>query len=153
MFMTGFAHNHTLDKVWRFINLIVGNSKRINCKVAKYRTRVTLAIMTVYIMMFVTGLIVGDLIATKVIEFEKIFGVISTGAVYSMGFSVLYARFYEAKHHLDFASLISAILILTQTAFVFNLFPIEIKHIFYYFASLTTMLFVWSFANMNKQKG
>ena len=142
-------HVSPLSKAWRFINLMVGNSRRYNCKRKGYRMKVTLAVMTVYVLMFTLGLFAGDLFATKVLKLEQIFGVISTGAVYTMGFSVIYDAMCR-KRPLYFSSLLSVILIMTQTAFVFNLFPIQVQNIFYYIASLTMMVFVWFSANKDR---
>lgn len=139
----------SLGKTWSFINLIVGNSKRYNCKKQGYRMKISLAVLTVYVLMFTTGLFAGDLFATRAVELEKLFGMISTGAVYTMGFSVLYEAF-RRKKPLYYSSVLSVILVMTQTAFVFNLFPLQVQNIFYYVASLCMMFFVWFTAHRDR---
>jgi hypothetical protein len=110
-----------------------------------------MSILTLYLVAFAMGVFLGDLVANKVFEIEKALGIISTGAVYTMGTSVIYERFIKQKYHLDFASLVATALILAQTAMVFNLFPLQIANIFYYFSSLFAMIFVWSFSTAKKE--
>lgn len=153
MHLPDFLHHYDgtespLKRIWRNINLMVGNSQRFNCKRKGYRMKMTLSVMTVYILMFTLGLFAGDLAVTKVIHLEKMFGLISTAAVYSMGFSVIYDCFTRKCGQL--AGLVSALTIATQTAFVFNLFPIAYTNMLYYVGSMATMVFIWSYTHKDR---
>lgn len=149
-FQTFLSNHHGFEKSWNFINLIVGNSRRINCKTKGYRKVMALTVMTLYLAMFTFGLFAGDLLATKIIELEKLVGIISTALIYSMGSSIIFDAFKSKC--CTFAASISGIMVLTQTAFVFNLFPMPVIHIFYYIASIIMMLFVYGFVHREKAK-
>jgi cation transport ATPase len=146
------SENNVLTKCWNFINLMVGNSRRFNCKQPGYRKKLTLSIMTVYLSAFTFGLFAGDITSSAVVEVENIFGILSTIAVYSLGFSVLYNCWLTSSkgHRGSFPSLVSLAMIGSQTAVVFNIFPPPVENMFYYFASSITMLFVYSLVHKNK---
>lgn len=146
------SENNPLYKCWKFVNLMIGNSKQFNCKAPGYRARLTLSVMTVYLLSFTVGLFAGDLTASKFIEVEAIFGMFSTVAVYSLGFSILYECWKKSKpgHRGSFPGLVSLAMIGSQTAVVFNVFPAPIENMFYYFGSFITMVFVYSLVHKDK---
>lgn len=150
------SENNPLHKCWKFLNLMVGNSKQFNCKQPPYRTRVSMAIMTVYLSAFTFGLFAGDITSSQFIEVENIFGILSTIAVYSLGFSVLYDCWKKSKKSGkkgSFPALVSLAMIGSQTAMVFNVFPVPIENMFYYFGSFITMVFVYSLTHKERLAG
>ena len=146
------SENNPLYKCWKFISLMIGNSKQFNCKAEGYRGKLTLSVMTVYLLAFTVGLFAGDLSGTKFIEVEAVFGILSTIAVYSLGFSVLYECWMKSEpgHRGSFPSLVSLAMIGSQTALVFNVFSAPVENMFYYFGSFITMLFVYSLVHKKK---
>ena len=143
-------------RFWKFINLMVGNSKQFNCRSKGYRAKLTLSVMTVYLCAFTFGLFAGDIASSKFVEVESIFGIISTTVVYSLGFSILYECWQRSKETGNFGSfpaLVSLAMIGSQTAMVFQIFPVPIEQMIYYFGSFTTMLFVYSLVHKDKLAG
>lgn len=135
-----------MKKFWRFVNLAVGNSKKHHCN-GDYKTNktITLSIMTVYLVMFTGGLFLGDMSQTGMIAIETVLGIASTAIVYALGSSIL-AKCWQNKGNHG-ASIATLFMLGSQTAFVFNLFPAAITNIFYYMASVITMVFLYSVVN------
>lgn len=149
-------HEHTASdgnwfkKSWNAINLLVGNSRRFNCRSPRYRNKIMLSIVTFYMLMFTLGLFAGDLVASHIINLEKLFGMFSTAIVFSLGFSVVQTAW--RNRHATFGAIVSVLLMGSQTAFVFNLFPVEIANIFYYFATIVTMIFTYTIVHRENVK-
>jgi len=154
--MNALSESNPLRKCWKFLNLMVGNSKQFNCKSTGYRAKLTLSVMTVYLSAFTFGLFAGDISTAKFVEVENVFGILSTIAVYSLGFSVLYDCWLKARRTGKYGSLpglVSLAMIGSQTAMMFNLFPVPIENMFYYFGSFITMVFVYSLVHKDKLAG
>ena len=148
--MNATTHNGPVYSTWRFLKLMVGNSRKYNCKTKGYKNKIGFAMMTLYIMLFTAGLFLGDLSITKAIEIEKIFGLVTTAIIYGMGSSVIYTACIG--HGSKLPAMVSGVVIATQTAFVFNLFPLPVVNILYYMGSLVTMVFVYTVAHREKYK-
>ena len=124
-----------------FINLTTGNDTRINDGISLiYRKRLTIIISTFYAAVFTIGLLFGTFIKSGFWGWESTIGFAATVLTYILGFSILHTNWRKPKS--IFLIPLTIILVTTQTALIFNLFPIPITNILYYLANVLTLIFI-----------
>ena len=131
-----------MRRVSQFFKLAIGNSKRFNCKVQEYKSRISMSIITVYLVVFALGLFVGDISSTAAISIENTISMISTITIAGLGSAILYDCWHQKPHSLAVSGAVVAIMV-AQIAYVFNLFSLPIVNSLFEMASIVTMVILY----------
>lgn len=137
-------------KFTSFANLAIGNSRRFNCKVRGYQSKISLSIMTVYLLFFLVGIFAGELTHATAINIENAVGMVGTVMIASLGTNILY-QCWQQKIKNKFLTVVTIMIMGAQTAYVFNLFSVPIVNSLFQLATSGSMLVLYVYAQ-NKDR-
>lgn len=132
-----------LMRLWHVINVLVGNAETVTVQGEQKRRFVHLSVIMTYLVCFVGGILLGDIYDETLINIEKGISLLSTMIVYTLGYFVI-SEEIKKQSWSTFSSL-SLILILSQTAFAFNLVSAPVSQILIHLASIASIILIFIF--------
>jgi hypothetical protein len=140
-----------LKKVRNFVNLAVGNNQRYSCKTRGVRKRITLSIITGYLVFFAIGLFIGDISASQAINVENAVSMISTVMIASLGSTILYNCYLNV--HKNYLLALGVVAIMgAQVAYLLDLFVVPIVNSMFQFATIVSMIILYGLSQKEKNE-
>jgi hypothetical protein len=138
-----------LKRIGSFINLSVGNNRKYSCKTRGTRKKISLAVITGYLVFFAGGLFIGDISTSTAINIESAVSMISTVMIASLGSTILYNCYTNVNKNYLLALGVIAI-IGAQLAYLLELFVVPIVNSMFQFATIISMIILYGLSQKER---